>query len=37
MSLVPFFMPANISEAVKAVGLYENSVLLMLVNDDAEW
>jgi len=30
-------MPANISDAVESVGLYENSVVLLPADDDAEW
>ncbi|MBW7970157.1 MFS transporter [Bradyrhizobium sp. BR 10289] len=37
MSSISFFMPANISDAVESVGLYENSVVLLPADDDAEW
>ncbi|WP_315806800.1 MULTISPECIES: MFS transporter [unclassified Bradyrhizobium] len=37
MSSISFFMPANISEVVEPVGLYENSVVLLPADDDAEW
>ena len=37
MSSIAFFMPANISDAVESVGLYENSVVLLPADDDAEW
>lgn len=37
MSSIPFFMPADVSDAVASVGLYENSVILIPADDDAEW
>ncbi|MBB4370997.1 hypothetical protein GGD63_003794 [Bradyrhizobium sp. cir1] len=37
MSSIPFFMPASVSNAVESVGLYENSVILLPADDDAEW
>lgn len=37
ISSIPFFMPANVSNAVESVGLYENSVILLPADDDAEW
>ncbi|PPQ19437.1 MFS transporter [Bradyrhizobium sp. AC87j1] len=37
ISSIPFFMPASDSDAVEAVGVYENSVILVPADDDAEW
>jgi len=37
MSSISFFMPASISDAVESVGLYENPVVLLPADDDAEW
>ncbi|MGY3504011.1 MFS family permease [Bradyrhizobium sp. USDA 4471] len=37
ISSIPFFMPASDSDAVEPVGLYENSVILVPADDDAEW
>ncbi|MDH2398409.1 MFS transporter [Bradyrhizobium sp. SSUT18] len=37
MSAIPFFMPAEISEAIESVGMYENFVILLPEDDDAEW
>ncbi|MCC8958836.1 MFS transporter [Bradyrhizobium sp. Pear77] len=34
---IPFFMPASDSDAVEPVGVYENSVILVPTDDDAEW
>ncbi|MEY9594408.1 MFS family permease [Bradyrhizobium yuanmingense] len=37
MSSVLFFKPAHVSCAVNSVGLYEDSVILLPAEDDAEW
>ncbi|MGY3573429.1 MFS transporter [Bradyrhizobium sp. USDA 4504] len=37
MRSIPFFMPAIVSNAVDSAGLYENSVILLPADDDAEW
>ncbi|WP_316398859.1 MFS transporter [Bradyrhizobium sp. 33ap4] len=37
MRSIPFFMPAIVSTAVDSAGLYENSVILLPADDDAEW
>ncbi|MBB4261329.1 MFS transporter [Bradyrhizobium sp. CIR3A] len=36
-SSIPFFMPASISSAIESVGHYEDSVVLLPSDDDAEW
>lgn len=36
-SSIPFFMPASISSAIESVGHYEDSVVLLPADDDAEW
>ncbi|MDH2355169.1 MFS transporter [Bradyrhizobium sp. SSUT112] len=37
MSSILFFKPAGVSYAVESVGLYEDSVILVSADDDAEW
>ncbi|RXH41556.1 MFS transporter [Bradyrhizobium zhanjiangense] len=37
ISSIPFFMPASESDDVESVGVYENSVILVPADDDAEW
>ncbi|OAF14601.1 MFS transporter [Bradyrhizobium neotropicale] len=37
MSSIPFFTPANVCDPAESVGLYENSTILMPVDDDSEW
>ncbi|WP_441256290.1 MFS transporter [Bradyrhizobium sp. 482_C4_N1_1] len=37
VSSTPFFRPADVSEAVESVGLYEGAVVLLTADDDAEW
>ena len=37
MSSILFFMQAEVSYAVESVGLYEDSVILLPADDDAEW
>lgn len=37
MSSVPLFTPANACDAIKSVGVYENSVVLLPADEDAEW
>jgi MFS family permease len=35
--MILFFKPADVSYAVESVGLYEDSVILLPADDDAEW
>ncbi|MGX9431200.1 MULTISPECIES: MFS transporter [Bradyrhizobium] len=37
MSSILFFKPADVSYAVESIGLYEDSVILLPADDDAEW
>ncbi|WP_439396788.1 MFS transporter [Bradyrhizobium sp. PMVTL-01] len=37
MSSIPFFMPAKVSHAVESVGSYEDSLILLPADDNAEW
>jgi hypothetical protein len=37
MRLIPFFEPANVSGVLEAVSSYENSVIHLPADDDAEW
>ncbi|MCP3402805.1 MULTISPECIES: nitrate/nitrite transporter [unclassified Bradyrhizobium] len=37
VSSIPFFMPADVSYAPESVGLYEDSIILLPADDDAEW
>ncbi|MGY4572082.1 MFS transporter [Bradyrhizobium sp. USDA 3256] len=37
MSSIPIFMLADVGNAAGSVGVYENSVILIPVDDDAEW
>jgi len=37
MSSILFFRPADVSCAVEPVGLYEDSVILLSADDDADW
>ncbi|TWB89307.1 putative MFS family arabinose efflux permease [Bradyrhizobium macuxiense] len=37
ISSFSFFVPANISDAIESVGLYESSVVLIPTDDDGEW
>ncbi|MCC8959000.1 MFS transporter, partial [Bradyrhizobium sp. Pear77] len=37
MSSILLFRPADVSCAVESVGLYEDSVILLPADDDAEW
>ncbi|MBR1160582.1 MFS transporter [Bradyrhizobium elkanii] len=37
ISSIPFFTPADVSYAVESFGLYEDTVILLPADDDAEW
>ncbi|MCP1968207.1 MFS transporter [Bradyrhizobium elkanii] len=37
MRSIPFFVPANVFNVVESVSSYENSVVLIPADDDAEW
>jgi hypothetical protein len=37
MSSILFFNPTDVSYAVESVGLYEDSIILLPADDDAEW